>query len=128
MMWRINPDTSQVAVLSFPRDLWVTIDGRQAKQRINVAYERDNPQKLINTIYQNFGIVTDHFIQVDFCAFQKLVNAVDGVTVPFATPVQRPEHRPQRARGRAASRSTATTRSPTCARARCSRSPRRTAG
>src|SRR5918993_1608410 len=90
MMWRNNPDTSQVAVLSFPRDLWVTIDGRSSQQRINVAYERDNPQKLINTIYQNFGIVTDHFIQVDFCAFQELVNAVDGVTVPFATPVRDP--------------------------------------
>ena len=56
MMWRVNPDTSQVAVLSFPRDLWVTIAGRSSKQRINVAYERDNPQLLIDTIYQNFGI------------------------------------------------------------------------
>ena len=52
----VNPATSQVAVLSFPRDLWVTIDGRSSKQRINAAYERDNPQKLIDTIYQNFGI------------------------------------------------------------------------
>jgi LCP family protein required for cell wall assembly len=90
MMWRVNPDTSQVAVLSFPRDLWVTIAGRSSKQRINTAYERDNPQQLIDTIYQNFGIVTDHFIQVDFCAFQELVDAVDGVTVPFATPVRDP--------------------------------------
>src|SRR4029077_8019635 len=79
--------TSQIAVLSFPRDLWVTIDG-QAKQRINSAYERDNPQKLINTIYNNFGINTDHYIQVDFCAFKTLVDAVDGVSVPFTTPVR----------------------------------------
>ncbi len=90
MMWRVNPATSQVAVLSFPRDLWVTIAGRSSQQRINVAYERDNPQLLIDTIYQNFGIPTDHFIQVDFCAFQELVNAVDGVTVPFQTPVRDP--------------------------------------
>jgi LCP family protein required for cell wall assembly len=90
MMWRVNPDTSQVAVLSFPRDLWVTIAGRSSQQRINVAYERDNPQLLIDTIYQNFGIPTDHFIQVDFCAFQELVDAVDGVTVPFQTPVRDP--------------------------------------
>ena len=90
MMWRVNPDTSQVAVLSFPRDLWVTIAGRSSQQRINVAYERDNPQLLIDTIYQNFGIPTDHFIQVDFCAFQELVDAVDGVTVPFPTPVRDP--------------------------------------
>jgi LCP family protein required for cell wall assembly len=88
MMWRINPGTSQVAVLSFPRDLWVDIAGSSRAGRINEAYERDNPQKLIDTIYQNFGIATDHFVQVDFCAFKTLVDAVDGVTVPFATPVR----------------------------------------
>jgi LCP family protein required for cell wall assembly len=88
MMWRVNPAASQVAVLSFPRDLWVTIAGRSSKQRINVAYERDQPQRLIDTIYQNFGITTDHFIQVDFCAFRSLVDAVDGVSVPFDRPVR----------------------------------------
>ncbi|HUS43746.1 MAG TPA: LCP family protein [Ilumatobacteraceae bacterium] len=90
MMWRVNPSTSQVAVLSFPRDLFVDIAGTSRKGRINEAYERDNPQKLIDTIYQNFGINTDHFVQVDFCAFRTLVNAVDGVAVPFATPVRDP--------------------------------------
>ncbi|WP_395160927.1 LCP family protein [Ilumatobacter sp.] len=90
MMWRVNPAASQVAVLSFPRDLWVTIAGGSSKQRINVAYERDQPQKLIDTIYQNFGIATDHFIQVDFCAFRTLVDAVGGVSVPFDRPVRDP--------------------------------------
>jgi LCP family protein required for cell wall assembly len=90
MMWRVNPSTSQVAVLSFPRDLFVDIAGSSRRGRINEAYERDNPQKLIDTIYQNFGIATDHFVQVDFCAFQTLVDAVDGVAVPFATPVRDP--------------------------------------
>jgi len=81
MMWRVNPSTSQVAVLSFPRDLFVDIAGTSRKGRINEAYERDNPQKLIDTIYQNFGINTDHFVQVDFCAFRTLVDAVGGVAV-----------------------------------------------
>ena len=88
MMWRVNPSNGQVAVLSFPRDLWLQIDGRSSKGRINEAYERDDPQRLINTIWQNFGITTDHFVQVDFCAFKELVDAVDGVAVPFATPVR----------------------------------------
>jgi LCP family protein required for cell wall assembly len=90
MMWRVNPSTSQIAVLSFPRDLFVDIAGTSRRGRINEAYERDNPQKLIDTIYQNFGINTDHFVQVDFCAFRTLVNAVGGVAVPFATPVRDP--------------------------------------
>ena len=88
MMWRVNPAASQVAVLSFPRDLWVTIAGRSSKQRINVAYKRDQPQRLIDTIFQNFGIATNHFIQVDFCAFRTLVDAVNGVSVPFDRPVR----------------------------------------
>jgi LCP family protein required for cell wall assembly len=90
MMWRVNPATSQVAVLSFPRDLFVQIAGSSRSGRINEAYERDNPQQLVDTIYQNFGILTDHFVQVDFCAFQTLVDAVDGVAVPFTTPVRDP--------------------------------------
>jgi len=88
MMWRVNPATNQVAVLSFPRDLWLKIDGRSSKGRINEAYTRDDPQRLINTIRENFGIETDHFVQVDFCAFKELVDAVDGVAVPFETPVR----------------------------------------
>ena len=90
MMWRVNPSTSQVAVLSFPRDLFVDIAGTSRKGRINEAYQRDNPQQLIDTIFQNFGITTDHFVQVDFCAFRTLVYAVDGVAVPFDTPVRDP--------------------------------------
>ncbi len=88
MMWRVNPATSQVAVLSFPRDLWVTIAGRSSKQRINVAYERNDPQRLIDTINSNFEVPTDHFVQVDFCAFKTLVDAVGGVGVPFDWPVR----------------------------------------
>jgi len=90
MLWRVNPATSQVAVLSFPRDLWVNIAGRSSEQRINVAYKRGDPQRLIDTIFQNFLIEVDHFIQVDFCAFKILVDAVDGVSVPFDFPVRDP--------------------------------------
>lgn len=89
MVWRVNPDTDQVAVLSFPRDLYVEIPGRR-DSRINAAYRPDEPQLLIDTIWQNFGIPIDHYIQVDFCAFRTLVNAVGGVAVPFEDPARDP--------------------------------------
>jgi len=88
MVWRINPSGDNAAILSFPRDLWVDIAGRSSKNRINTAYEKDDPQRLIDTIWQNFQIPVDHFVQVDFCAFKVLVDAVDGVAVPFDTPVR----------------------------------------
>ncbi len=82
MVWRVDPSTDQVAVLSFPRDLYVTVDGG-SKARINSAYRRDDPSRLQDTIFLNFQIPIDHYIQVDFCAFKRLVDGVGGVKVPF---------------------------------------------
>jgi LCP family protein required for cell wall assembly len=90
MVFRVDPAADRVAVLSFPRDLYVNIAGTSAKSRINSAYRRNDPQRLIDTIYQNFGIGIDHYIQVDFCTFKTLVDAVGGVTVPFAYPARDP--------------------------------------
>src|SRR6478735_454878 len=42
MMWRVNPATSQVAVLSFPRDLWVKVAGTGNRSRINAAWDRQD--------------------------------------------------------------------------------------
>ncbi|HAP74879.1 MAG TPA: hypothetical protein DCR14_02210 [Acidimicrobiaceae bacterium] len=82
MVLRLDPATRQAAVLSFPRDLWVKIPGR-GRSRINSAGDQ-----LEQTIYDNFGVVIDHKLQVDFCAFKLIVDAVGGVAVPFATPIK----------------------------------------
>jgi LCP family protein required for cell wall assembly len=83
MILRVDPETNQAAVLSFPRDLWVSISGSNKKSRINAAFDTENPKKLIDTIYENFVIPVDYYINVDFCAFKGIVDAVGGVAVPF---------------------------------------------
>jgi len=83
MIIRVNPETNQAAILSFPRDLWVKIADSNRKSRINSAFERKNPNKLISTIKNNFDINVDHYINVDFCTFKEVVDAVGGVKVPF---------------------------------------------
>lgn len=90
MVFRVDAAESRVAVLSFPRDLYVEIAGSGNRARINSAYRRDDPQRLVDTIYENFRIGVDHFIQVDFCAFKTLVDAVGGVNVPFQFPARDP--------------------------------------
>jgi len=87
MVMRVDPATRQAAVLSFPRDLWVKIPGK-SKGRINQAYVKDDYSLLAATLYENFGITVDHYLQVDFCAFKRIVDAVGGVAVPFETPIQ----------------------------------------
>jgi len=83
MIIRVNPKDNQAAFLSFPRDLWVKIAGSTRSNRINSAFERKNPNVLADTIYQNFGITIDHYVNIDFCAFKEIVDAVGGVKVPF---------------------------------------------
>jgi LCP family protein required for cell wall assembly len=87
---RVDPQTSQAAILSFPRDLWVTVAGTGRKAKINSAYEPDNPSRLVQTIEQNFDVFVDHTVQVSLCAFKSLVDAVGGVNVPFAYPTRDP--------------------------------------
>ncbi len=87
MIWRTNPEDDQLAVLSLPRDLYVDIAGG-SKARINSAYRRNDPSRLIDTIFLNFGVPVDHYVQVDFCAFRELVDAVGGVEVPFEFPAR----------------------------------------
>ncbi len=83
MVIRVNPKNNQAAFLSFPRDLWVKIAHSTRTNRINTAFDRKNPNQLIDTIYQNFGVKIDHYVNVDFCAFKQIVDAVGGVSVPF---------------------------------------------
>jgi len=83
MVIRVNPTDNQVAILSFPRDLWVKIAGTNARSRINTAFDKKDPNKLIRTIRENFGIAIDHFVSIDFCTFKEVVDAVGGVRVPF---------------------------------------------
>ena len=86
-MWRVNTETGAIAALSFPRDLYVRLDGGR-RGRINTAFDANDPNRLISTIRSNFGIDTDHYVQIDFCAFKNLVDSVDGVGIPFESPIR----------------------------------------
>jgi LCP family protein required for cell wall assembly len=86
MLLRVDPNEKQAAILSFPRDLWVRIGTTNRKGRINSAFEKDDPSRLVATIERNFELPVDHYIEVDFCAFKYLVDALGGVKVPFAFP------------------------------------------
>ena len=85
---RIDPTMKQLGLLSFPRDLWVTIAGTNHKDKINAAFKPDDPSPLIQTIEANFGIRIDHYLGVDFCAFKSMVDAVGGLAVPFVYPTR----------------------------------------
>ena len=88
MVVRVNPIDNQAAILSFPRDMWVKQAGSNRSNRINANFEKKNPNRLVRNIKENFGISIDHYINIDFCAFAAIVDAVGGVRVPFTYKAQ----------------------------------------
>ena len=88
MVLRVERNAESAAILSFPRDLWVRITGSNRKSRINNAFDKADPSRLVRTIEDNFGVRIDHYVDVDFCAFKKMVEVVGGVKVPFAYPTR----------------------------------------
>lgn len=88
MIVRTDPTTRQAALLSLPRDLYVTLADGMGSGRINVAFQRGGPRLLIRTIAQDFGIEVNHYLQVDFASFRQLVDAIGGVPVPIPRPAR----------------------------------------
>jgi LCP family protein required for cell wall assembly len=75
------------ALLSLPRDLWVPIAGTGTKAKINSAYNQGS-QRLVATVTQALGIPINHYVEIDFAGFQKLVDEIGGVQVCTFVPAQ----------------------------------------
>lgn len=88
MVLRVERNVESAAILSFPRDLWVQIADSDRRGRINTTFDPTDPSRLIKTIEENFDVPIDHYVDVDFCAFKKLVEVVGGVKVPFEYPTR----------------------------------------
>lgn len=80
---RIDPANAQMQMVSFPRDLWVPIDGG-GRDRINSAWGQGR-DVLIRTIRDNWQIPIHHYVEIDFTGFQALVQAIGGVPVYLDT-------------------------------------------
>jgi LCP family protein required for cell wall assembly len=79
---RVSPATHQAALLSIPRDLWVSIPGL-GMAKINEAFAGGDPTRLIQVIEQDLGIPINHFAEVSFESFQQIANAIGGVPQYF---------------------------------------------
>jgi LCP family protein required for cell wall assembly len=78
---RIDPDGGRVSLLSVPRDLWVT-DAAGRSDRIN-AFLPDGPTALVDVVSATLGVDINHYVEVDFEGFVRLIDLAGGVTVPF---------------------------------------------
>jgi anionic cell wall polymer biosynthesis LytR-Cps2A-Psr (LCP) family protein len=82
MLVHTDPRLQKAIVLSFPRDLWVSIPGR-GHDRINTAFEgglrHGGPQLVAQTVTDLTGLQIDHYLYVDLEGFRQTVNTLGGV-------------------------------------------------
>jgi len=93
MIVRTTPTGAEV--LPLPRDLWGEIPGHgEAKLNAAMAFGAADggagagPALLIETIRQRYGLVVNHYVQVDFAAFVDLVDDVGGIDLFVPAPAR----------------------------------------
>ncbi|MGV0837669.1 LCP family protein [Mycolicibacterium thermoresistibile] len=77
------------AMVSIPRDSYVEIPG-YGSDKINAAYSLGGPALLAQTVEQATGLRLDHYAEIGFDGFARLVDAVGGVTMCLTDPIGDP--------------------------------------
>jgi LCP family protein required for cell wall assembly len=88
MLVTVDPVSKTAGMLSIPRDLWVEIPG-YGHGRINTAYvlgEQDRlpgggPELAIKTVEKFMGVPIHYYMQIDFGAFERMVDEIGGVEI-----------------------------------------------
>ena len=80
IIFSINKNSNQMTMVSLMRDLYVQIPGYGGR-KLNAAYELGGFDLLDQTISENFGVVVDYNVEVDFSGFKDIVNTLGGVDV-----------------------------------------------
>lgn len=69
-----------VTVVSLPRDSYVEIPGN-GRNKLNASYSIGGPALAVATVERNTGVRIDHYVEVNFAGFARMVDAIGGVDV-----------------------------------------------
>lgn len=101
LLVRVSRDHDRVSIVNLPRDSYVTIPSHDSNgsegpkgQRVpsrpgklTWAYQFGGPTLMVNTIKRATGVSIDHYIEVNFYGFVKMVDALGGVDVCTEQPI-----------------------------------------
>ncbi|MFZ6030784.1 MAG: LCP family protein [Chloroflexota bacterium] len=89
MLLSLDPLTQSAAMLSIPRDLWVSIPGYADNYKINQAYYLGDLNQLpgggpglaIKTVEQFIGVPINFYATIDFSSFERFVDEIGGIEI-----------------------------------------------
>ncbi|MFF9074969.1 LCP family protein [Streptomyces sp. NPDC014872] len=102
MVLHIDKGHRTASVVSIPRDTLVTrpdcvgdttgqlVAGEQ-RAMFNTAYEVGGPACAVKTVEAMSGIRMDHYLEVDFTGFKKLIDELGGVKITTTTAIHDPK-------------------------------------
>ncbi len=81
MLMSLNTKANKIKLLSFQRDNYVEIPGKDGKDKLNSAYSYGGAGLVVQTIQNNFRIKIDDYIEIDMDGFFNLVEELDKLTL-----------------------------------------------
>ncbi|MER7726601.1 LCP family protein [Streptomyces sp. NPDC096323] len=90
-MMILHDGSNGPTLVSLPRDSNVEIpsfvgsesgkkyEGKGRTTKLNAAYAEDGPELLVRTVEFNTGLHIDHYVEIGFGGFAKIVDAIGGV-------------------------------------------------
>ncbi|NLU70796.1 LCP family protein [Streptomyces sp. HNM0574] len=89
-MMILHVGDGEPTLISLPRDSWVEIPpftgsesgkhfSNTQQTKLNAAYSQDGAPLLVRTVEHNTGLKIDHYAEIGFGGFAKIVDAVGGV-------------------------------------------------
>lgn len=99
MVVSIDPETDTASILSVPRDLYVQIPN-YGQDRINTAMVYgsrdgnylDGAALAMQTVSYNLNVPINHFVLVDFGAFSRAIDILEGIDVEVPYDINDPEY------------------------------------
>ncbi len=81
----VNLELKTMTLTSFMRDLYVDLPDHNGKSyadnRLNACYAFGGMEMLDTALKNNFGVLVDHNIEVDFNGFTKIIDIMGGVDI-----------------------------------------------
>ncbi len=100
MVVHINEKHDKASVISIPRDTLIQRPSCQGDESVgnkkvpaqramfNSAYEVGGPACAVKTVESISGVRMDHYLEVDFSGFKKLINTLGGVEMTTTKPIK----------------------------------------
>lgn len=79
MLCKVNFETGHADILSIPRDTKVYFD--DSVHKINAAHAYGGVPKTIRVVKQLLGLDIDYYVEVDYAAFVKIIDAIGGIEI-----------------------------------------------